>query len=126
MHVERGTVTTIVPRAPLQFLLLLGRYGVDDGEGNLEEVHEVFVEDPHATASDGAHGQFLVPGYSEFTYQQDIERCVQPRCHGKANGDAATGQRQPQYVRTVGVPPQLLGQLLPCVRAVAIAHSFLL
>ncbi len=43
MHVKRRSATTIVPRAPIQFLLLLGRYGVDDGEGNLEEVHDVFI-----------------------------------------------------------------------------------
>src|SRR5262245_48141172 len=56
MHVKRRSATAIVPRAPLQFLLLLGRYGVDDREGDLQEVHDVFVEDTHSTASNGAHG----------------------------------------------------------------------
>src|SRR5207249_7283983 len=126
MHVKRRAATTIVQRTPVQFLLLLGRYGVDDCEGNLQEAHNVFVENTHSTGGDGAHGQFLVSGDSQFTYQKDIERCVQRLCHGKADRDTTTRQRQHQHVRTVAVHHQLRGQLLSCVNAIAIAHDLLL
>ena len=104
MHGKRRLAPTIVQRAPLQFLLLLGRDSVDDGEGNLEKVHDIFIEDPHATAGNGAHSQLLVPGHSQFTYEKYVERCVQPLRHSTADWDTTTGQRQHQYVRTVGIP----------------------
>src|SRR5262249_15282232 len=104
----------------------LGRYGVDDCERNLQEVHDIFVEDPHSTGSDGAHSQFLVSGYSQLAHQKDIERCMQHLCHDKADWDTTTRQRQHQHVRTVGVHNQLLGQLLPRVNTIAIVHDLLL
>ena len=48
LHIKRRSAPTVVPRASLQFLLLLGRDSINDGEGELEEVHDISVKDPYA------------------------------------------------------------------------------
>jgi hypothetical protein len=111
-NVQRGQAAAKSLFATLEFaglvlchlLHFLGR----DANG----FHNVFIQDLHASAGDGAEGEFLLSGNAELSQNKDIERDTEP-C-GNFGGDrhASAGNTKDDYIRAVCVVEELFRQLL--------------
>jgi hypothetical protein len=67
----------------------------------------------HATG-DGAHRQFLMPGNTEFSDDEDIERRPQAPGNFIRDRHSATGKCQHKEILPSGVLFKPVGQSLPC------------
>jgi len=95
-QIDRGTGLAVGSFATFQFELLAARNLLDDVVGNFQLFDDLAVEDPHASRRDGAEGELLAVGYTEFADQKDIEVDSGFEASRNFEGDrnSAPGQRE--------------------------------
>jgi len=119
-------IVAIQSFASLQLCAFVRSNFVELRFSHVGDAHEVAVEDFHAAARDGAHGQFFMEGQSEFAHDEHVE--WDAKCSGdfEGYGDTAAGKGEDDYVGALCVNAELGGEPTSGVVAVAEfgAHVF--
>ena len=99
---------------------------VDGGLADVEGLHDVVVEDDHATAGERAHGQLFLAGDAEFADDEDIEGQAQIACDLKGDGDATARESQDDGVVQTGQRTERAGKGASRIMTILKEHRNLL
>ena len=98
--------------AALEFAGLARNHLLDFPGRNAGGIHNLFIENAHTPAGNGAEGKLVLPGNAELAQNKDIERDAEPRGHFSGDRHATAWNTEDEYVRAAGVFQELLRQLL--------------
>ena len=82
---------------------------------------EIVIDDPHATLTDGAHGQFALERDAELAHHDHVQRCAQRARDLERDRDPAARQTYHDDVMT-GVLLELLGEPAARVHSIPEQH----
>jgi len=120
---RRGSIATIKTLAAAEFPSLLGADRVDDFFGNSQALHNLLIQDAHATGRDSTHGELDLPWDAQFADQKNVEWRVQGQGYFITHRHAAAGQREYQDVWIAGIGREFPGQFPARVLAIMKAHG---
>jgi hypothetical protein len=117
-------------KAPLELNSLALGDGADDMTGNVVRGDDIAVEHFRAPAGDCTHGELGLPGHSEFTDDEHIERRLQSPRDFEGNRHTSARQRKDDHIFAVLIlcelPSQQLARLTAIPKPVPLAHPGLL
>jgi hypothetical protein len=88
---KRRTIVAIEALVMLNLALLAGSQRLNGGGGNLQMFRKRFIDDANAAACDRAEREFLIPGHTDLSNEENIEIAVKITRDFEGNGDSAAG-----------------------------------
>jgi hypothetical protein len=125
LQVGRRAIAAEELLAPLELALLLRGDAIDDALGNPERAHDRFVEDAHAAAADGTHGELGMTGHAQLAHDEHIERRAELARHLRGDGHATARKTEHDHVGAPGIRAQRIGEDAPGVLTIAKAAHLL-
>jgi hypothetical protein len=75
---------------------------LDIGHRDSQCIHDRAIHDPNAAGGDRTHGEFLLPGNTQFPHEKYIEWRVEDSGYFERNWNTAAGQAQYEDVISMG------------------------
>jgi hypothetical protein len=113
------TIVAIKTFASLQLSAFIRSDVIELCVGHVSDAHEVAIEDFHAAARDGAHGQLFMIGQAEFANDEHVEGDAECSGDFEAYGNAAAGKGEDDDVGALRVNAELGGEATSGIVAVA-------
>src|SRR5262249_4277118 len=105
----------------MQFFQFAIGHGVNHFVRNARVMHHLSIENAHAAAGDGAHGEFFVTGYAEFADNENVEGNAKGLGDLEGHRHAAAREREHDNAWLTGVMSELVRQYFAGLGPVLIA-----